>query len=44
VRVFEFVYFVNNVPEYLYCVSPGIENEEGGVGFAKDVHGNSGNN
>ena len=20
------------------CVSPGIENEEGGVGFAKDVH------
>ena len=25
-------------------VSPGIENEEGGVGFTKDVHGDSGNN
>jgi hypothetical protein len=25
-------------------VSPGIENKEGGVGFAKDVHGDSGNN
>jgi hypothetical protein len=26
------------------CVSPGIENEEGGVGFTKDVHADSGNN
>ena len=25
-------------------VSPGIENEEGGVGFTKDVHGDSENN
>ena len=26
------------------CVSPGIKNEKIGVGFAKDVHADSGNN
>ncbi len=29
---------------WVASVSPGIENEEGGVGFTKDVHRDSGNN